>query len=359
MTIPLPRFFRARLFFVACACAALALPAHGETVADFYKGKRITFIIRAAPGGSYDAYSRLLGRYIVRFIPGNPTVLPVNMPGGGGLVALNHVTNVAPRDGTVLTMITESFPFDQALGTNKFLKVDLRTLNCIGNMDDSSQLLLTSRMSATKTLDDARKRVTIIGASGLGATSTALIALYNNTLGTKFKIIYGYNGGAEVTLAMDRNEVEGRGTSTPQVMAAASTSAPFNALIQTGVEKLKGYESVPLLSELASTPDQTAIFNFVSKAVAIARPVCAGPGVPADRVEALRKAFDATMADAEFQAEAEKLGMEMGPMSGQTLQQLIADLIDTPQDIRDKVKNALTVTSAEMRPGGAAKSTGE
>jgi tripartite-type tricarboxylate transporter receptor subunit TctC len=129
-----------------------AAPASAEPVADFYRGKQIKIYIRAAPGGNYDIYSRLLGRHIARFLPGNPSVLPVNMPGGGGLVALNYVARVAPRDGTVITMITQSFPMDQALGLDKNLKVDLRTLNWIGNMSETNEFFYTAKSSPTKTL---------------------------------------------------------------------------------------------------------------------------------------------------------------------------------------------------------------
>ena len=129
----------------------LAQPAAAaDPVADFYRGKQIKLYIRAAPGGNYDIYSRLLGRHIGRFIPGNPSVLPINMPGGGGLVALNYVANVAPRDGTVLTMITQSFPMDQTLGLDRNLKVDLRTLNWIGNMSETNEFFYTAKSSPTR-----------------------------------------------------------------------------------------------------------------------------------------------------------------------------------------------------------------
>src|SRR6266852_7526911 len=144
----------------AIAVAALAAPAIAQPVADFYRGKQIKIYIRAAPGGNYDVYSRLIGRHIGRFLPGNPTVLPINMPGGGGLLALNYVANVARHDGTVLTMITQSFPMDQALGLNRTLKVDLRTLNWIGNMSATNEFFYTAASSATKTLQDARARET-------------------------------------------------------------------------------------------------------------------------------------------------------------------------------------------------------
>src|ERR1700692_805853 len=143
----------------ACATALAALaaaPAFAEPVADFYRGKQIRIYIRAAPGGNYDIYSRLLGRHLARFIPGNPSVLPINMPGGGGLVELNYVANVAPRDGTVVTMITQSFPMDQALGLDKNLKVDLRSLNWIGNMSDTNEFFYTAKSPRTKTVHGAR-----------------------------------------------------------------------------------------------------------------------------------------------------------------------------------------------------------
>ena len=205
---------------VACCTVLAAIPAAADAIEEFYRGKQIRIYIRAAAGGNYDVYSRLLGRHMTRFIPGNPMVLPINMPGGGGIVALNYVANVAPKDGTVLTMITQSFPMDQALGLDKNLKVDLRTLNWIGNMSDTSMFFFTARSSPTRTLEDARKRETIVAATGVGSIMTQLAAVYNNTLGTRFKVIYGYPSGPDMSLAMERGEVEGRSTSNPQGLAS-------------------------------------------------------------------------------------------------------------------------------------------
>src|SRR6267154_3791113 len=290
-----------------------AAPAVADPVADFYRGKQIKIYVRAAPGGNYDIYSRLIGRHIVRFLPGNPSVLPVNMPGGGGLVALNYVANVAPRDGTVLTMITQSFPMDQVLGLNRTLKVDLRTLNWIGNMSDTNEFFYTAASSATKTLQDARRRETPVAATGAGSIMTQLAALYNNMLGTKFKVIYGYPSGPDMTLAMERGEVEGRSTSNPQVLGASKSEivARYNFLVQAGLRKLPGYEEVPLLRDLAGDADQQAVFDFISRAVVVARPIATNPDVPPDRVAALRRAFDAAMADSDFLREAQLQGLEI------------------------------------------------
>src|SRR5258705_1190096 len=222
------------------ATFALAAPAAAEPVADFYRGKQIRIFIRHGAGGNYDIYSRLLSRHMTRFIPGNPMIVPVNMPGGGGIVALNYVANAAPRDGTVLSMITQTFPTDQALGLEKNLKVDMRTLNWIGNMSNTNEFLYTAKSSPTRTLDDARRRETIVAATGLGSIMTQLAAVYNSVLGTKFKVIYGYPSGPDMTLAMDRGEVEGRSSSNPQVFAptAAEVLAKYNFIIQAGMRKI-------------------------------------------------------------------------------------------------------------------------
>ena len=322
-----------------------------EDVAAFYSGKQLKLIVRAAPCGSYDVYSRLLGRHIVNHIPGNPSAIPVHMPGGGGIKAFNYVANIAPKDGTVLTMVTQSFPMDQALGTNKNLGADLRELNWIGNMSDSNQVVVTWHTARTKTLEDAKTRETIIGATGVGSTSSQLTAFYNHTLGTKFKFIYGYPSSPEIALAMERGEVEGRSTSTPQIYLPQGAPPQANFLIQTGTKKLEGFPQVPLLLDLARNPDERAMFDFISKASSIARPIAVAAGVPAERVQALRRAFDATFADAAFIREADGQGMEISLTKGEDLQRFVADMVSAPPAILEKVRLAIQVKSAEALPG--------
>jgi tripartite-type tricarboxylate transporter receptor subunit TctC len=344
---------RLRLSAAVALAVLAAVPAAADPVADFYRGKQVKLYIRAAPGGNYDVYSRLLGRHMVRFLPGNPGLLPVNMPGGGGLVALNYVANVAPRDGTVLTMITQSFPMDQVLGLNRTLKVDLRTLNWVGNMSDTNEFFYTSVGSATKTLQDARRRETPVAATGAGSIMTQLAALYNNMLGTRFKVIYGYPSGPDMTLAMERGEVEGRSTSNPQVLGAtkAEVTAKYNFLIQTGMRKLPGWEEVPLLRDLAVDADQRSVFDFISKAVVVARPIVTNPGVPPDRVAALRAAFDAAMADPDFIREAQLMGLEISATSGQELEKIILDMLGTPPAVLAKIAKAIEIKAIEPAKG--------
>jgi tripartite-type tricarboxylate transporter receptor subunit TctC len=327
--------------------------AAADPIADFYKGKQLTIIIRATPGGNYDNYSRLLGRYIVRHIPGNPVAVPVNMPAGGGLAAFNHVMNIAPKDGTVITMITETFPMDQALGLNKSLSIDLRRMNCIGNMSDSNQMLLTRQDSPTRTLAEAKQRQTVIGASGIGSTSTELVALYNNMLGTRFKIIYGYSSGPEITLAMERGEVEGRSTGTPGSLLPPANAKPgqppYNFLIQTGMKKQRGYAEIPLLRDLATDEDSKAVFEFFSAAISLARPVCMAPGVPPERVAALRRAFDETMTDPAFLADAARLHEEVRPVAGAELQNRAGQIVGATPGAIALLKESMSGKSVSCR----------
>ena len=334
------------------AATLIAAPAAGDDITDFYRGRQIRIYIRAAPGGNYDIYSRLVGRYIARYLPGNPMVLPFNMPGGGGLVALNYVANVAPQDGTVLTMITPSFPMDQALGLDKNLKVDLRKLGWIGNMSDSSIIYFTQKSSPTRTLADAQRRVTLVAATGNGSIVPQLVAVYNNMLGTQFKIIFGYPSGPDMTLAMERGEVEGRSTTNPQILlgrgaSTADIRAHFNFIVQTGMKKLPGYEYVPLLRDLARNDDERRIFDFVSQAVAISRPVVTTPNVPPGRVTALRRAFDAALADPKLLAEAHRLELEIAPMTGEKVQAFVEDMLNTPPEVLAKIAKALQLRSPE------------
>lgn len=337
---------RGLLFFLGLGCA---MPALADPIEEFYRGRQLTVYIRAAPGGNYDVYSRILGRFMARHIPGNPSILPVNMPGGGGLVALNYVANIALKDGAALTMITQSFPMDQALGLDKNLKIDMRSLNWIGNMSNTNEFLFTRKDSPTKTLEDARRRETVVAATGIGSIVTQLSAVYNNILGTNLKVIYGYPSGPEMTLAMERGEVEARSTSNPQVLGStkAEVVAKYNFLIQTGMKKIPDYLEVPLARDLARSPQDQLVLDFVSKAAAISRPVVTNQGVPKERVNALRRAFDAAMVDPQFLAEAAQLNLEIDPKSEEELQQLVIDLLDAPPDTLRLVSSAIRLKGAE------------
>ena len=321
---------------------AFAQDAASSDVANFYRGKQMRIIIRSGPGGGFDLYSRLLARHIVKHIPGNPTMVAQNMPAGGGLAAISYVGEVAPQDGTVLTMIGQSLPFDQALGYTPSFKQDLRTFHWIGNLSDSNILTYTWHTRGIKSMNDARPREVSLGSTGAGDVGSWLPELYNSVLGTKFKIINGYTGFAQVKLAMERGEIDGFGanplasivSTQPQLMQDRLISI----LVQVGLRKEKELPDVPLLTELARTDDEREVLGFVTKAMSVGRPIGVGPGVPTDRVEALRKAFDATLTDPDFIAEAKKSRMDIGPMDGVTVQRLIEDVQSAPAELRAKVR---------------------
>ena len=277
-----------------------ASPATADAVADFYRGKQIRVIVRTLPATDYDAYSRLIARFMGKYIPGNPSMIVVNMTGGGGIIAANYMAEVAPRDGTVIGIVSQGLAADQALGQSPQLKANLREFNWIANVVFSNQLLVTWHTSQTKTLEDAKQRVTTIGTTGAGSASVQYPLFYNSVLGTQFKIIFGYRSGAEIDLAMERGEVEGRGTNPySSYMATHPTWIPQNKiipLVQAGVEKEPELPNVPLILDLPVAPAQDRPLLAVHGARStVGRPLATTPGVPADRVAALRRAFDAAV----------------------------------------------------------------
>jgi tripartite-type tricarboxylate transporter receptor subunit TctC len=329
-------------------CSILLLgsaPALADSVSDFYKGKQMRMIVRTTVGGDYDQYSRLLARFIGKHIPGNPSIIVVNMPGGGGITAANYMAQVAPHDGTVFGIVSQGLATDQALGVSPQLKADLREFNWIGNVVYSNQLLVVWKTSPTKTIEDAKKRETTIGTTGAGSASVQYPAFYNNVLGTKFKIVFGYPGGQHIDLAMERGEVEGRGTNPYSGwMASKPTWIPTKQiipLIQAGLEKEPALPDVPLIIDQPVKPEDKPLLRFMAEASTVGRPFATTPGVPAERVAALRAAFEATLKDPEFIAAAAQENMEIRSMNGDKMQQIIFGLLGSPQDVRARVKTAL------------------
>ncbi len=337
------------LIAMPLALAALALPAKPaaaqQAIADFYKGKQLRFIIRSEAGGGYDLASRLIASHIVRHIPGNPTIIPQNMPGAGGITSVNYVAEIAPRDGTVLTLLGQALPMDQSLGYTPSLKADLRSFSWIGNLGASNLLSYIWHTSPTKTMEDAKKRETLMGGTGAGSSTTWVPQVFNKVIGTQFKGINGYKSGNDVRLAMERGEVEGYGTSAWSSLIGASPELVhknlINIIVQIGLEKEKDLPQIPLLTDFARDAESAAILGFISKGFAVGQPIGAGPGIPADRLAALRKAFDETMVDPAFIAAAQKNGTDLKPMTGDQLAHLIDDLLGAPQAIKDKVRSVM------------------
>ncbi len=332
-----------RVVLAAAACACLV--ATGARGADFYAGKTITLTTYGAPGDSYDLYARLLSRHYARHIPGAPLFIVINEPGGGGLRAINHAGVTAPRDGAFLTVASQALLILEATG-QPGLQTSIGQFNWLGSFTQSNNVTVTWRTSRVKTLRDAIARETIVGATGAGGGSSAGPLIYNATLGTKFKLVYGYEGGVDIDLAMRRGEVDGRGNNTWAGYKATAKDAirngDLNVLIQTGLRKEPDLPDTPLFLDLVKgDAAREPVAAFMSYAVSIARPLAAPPGVPADRVALLRRAFDETMKDPEFLAEAAKLGAEIDPMSGERAQDVVARVLATPRPVVNQIQATL------------------
>lgn len=321
----------------ALALVAVA-PARAE---DFYAGKTLAIAVHVGVGGTYDSYIRLLSRHIGRHIPGLPNVVVVNQVGGGGLLSFNHMARVAPQDGTWIAQVTQSLILHELTG-QQGMRASLGAAQWIGNLSQSNNVAMVWPTSKIRTIAQARVAEFKVGATGVGATSAQLPALYNALLGTKFKLIIGYKSSAEMDLACERGELDGRTvTAWPTFVAGLprETAAKVDALLQAGARKDPALPHVPLLSdEVRGDPDKEAIADFMTLNWAMTRPIAAGPGVPQERVALLRRAFDATMKDREFLAEAARMAAEIDPMSGEDVQRSVAQVLATPRELVTKIQ---------------------
>ena len=328
-----------RLLALLTALSALAFaaaPAAAQSVADFYRGKTITMVVGTSPGGDYDLRLRMVARHIGRHIPGNPTVVVNNMPGGGGLVVANWLANVAAKDGTAAAAITQNLPVHQATGASG-IKFDVREFNWIGNTTDTPNVINSWHTTGIRTIEDVMTRDLIVGATGTASGSFLYPHALNRLVGTKFKIVTGYPGGNDINLAMERGEVGGRGSNSwaswkstrPQWLAEKKVFI----LVQVGVKRNPELAEVPTMQELAKNDADRQVLEFISADTAISRPLVTNAGVPRERVAALRRAFDATMKDPEFLAEAERTKTDISPMTGEEAQKIAAATINTPADV--------------------------
>lgn len=329
-----------RSLYIGLFCASLTLTtAQADPIEDFYKNKSIDLIIGYSPGGTYDLYARLVGRFIGDHIPGQPKVVPRNMPGGGSRVATSYIYTVAPKDGTVMGTGDQSMSIEQVMGDSG-VTFDTSKLQYIGNPNEENNTLATWYTSGIKTVEDARKIEIPVGATG-GSTSSQYPKAMNALLGTKFKIIMGYPRGNDINLALEKGEVAARGSNSWSSWKATRPDwlrdKKINIIVQIGLKKAPDLQDVPLLMDLAQNADDRAVLKLLSASVTIGRPLYVGPAVPQARVEALRAAFDETMKDPTFLATAKTEKFDINPVSGVELQKIIGDIIATPKPITDRL----------------------
>lgn len=316
-----------------------AVPAVAE---DFYAGKTISISTHTSPGGGYDTYLRLLARHLPRHIPGRPSIMVINMPGAGGLLAFNQAGRVAPRDGTYLTLVSQGLLVHEATG-QPGMQVSLRDFSWLGNLSQSNIVTVTWHATGIAAINDAKLRDVTVGSTGAGSISVQIPNLLNALLGTRFRIIYGYKGGAEMNLAMARGELDGRGANTWASYKASSPAevreGRLNVLMQIGLRKDPDLLHTPLLNDVvAGNPIYEPIARFMSLSLTITRPLAAPPGVPDERVRLLRHAFSETMKDPAFLADAERVGSEIDPMGGEEVQHAVMQILATPKDVADRTQ---------------------
>jgi tripartite-type tricarboxylate transporter receptor subunit TctC len=331
------------------SCAALvfactvAEPVHADAVADFYAGRTLSVLVGHSAGGGYDLYARTLSRFLGRHIPGQPNVVPQNMPGAGGLRLANYLYSVAPKDGSVIGTFSRSIPTLPLLSPQSGF--DGSKFGWLGSMSSDTSLCLTGSNSPVKTWHDMLAKPLVMGGQSPGSDSDIYARLYKNVLGARIKLVSGYPGTNDITLAMERGEVDGIcGLSWGTIKIAHSAwikQNSVNLLLQAGLKKNAELPDVPFALDVIDDVEKKQVLYLHFAPQGMGRPIAAPPGIPEDRKATLTRAFDATMRDPELIAEAARLGMEIDPMSGDEIDALLAQLYATPGEVRAKAAKAI------------------
>ena len=318
--------------------AVAAQPAASQTsVENFYKDKKVRMLVGYGVGTGNDLYMRLLARHIGRHIPGAPTITPENMPGAGSMVMMNHLYNVAARDGTAIGVPSRNLAVEPLLG-NEQARYDALKFTWLGSMSRDVSTCITWHTSGVRTIEDARRREVTVGATGAPADSNIFPKLLNAFLGTRFKTVLGYPDSAAVGIAMERRELDGYCSFTWSAIKSARpqwiAERQISVILQLSLNKHPELADVPLVMDLAKDEASRQVFALAFGTQKMGRPVAAPPEVPADRAQALRQAFDATMTDAQFGEDARRSGLELdSPISGKDVADILKQIYATPKDL--------------------------
>jgi tripartite-type tricarboxylate transporter receptor subunit TctC len=318
---------------------ALCAPAAADAIEDFYRGKQVKFIISSATGGDYDQWSRMIARFLGKHIPGNPIIVPQNMPGAGQITATNHLFNTAAQDGTVIGMIGRNLPND-ALMKKEGVRFDPLKFNWLGSPELTNRVCAVVDTAPVKKAEDLFQNEVLVGGAGSGTALSTTPVLLQRLLGMKFKLIEGYGNSQAVLLAIERGEVPGICQTYSSLRSSRPewfSSGKLKVLFNTERHPLEGLNA-PTVFDFVKNEDQRKVLSLYTSSVELGRPIVAPPNVPKERVEALRKAVADTLKDPELLEESKKAGMEMTYVSGPEIASLIADLMSTSPEIVDKMK---------------------
>jgi tripartite-type tricarboxylate transporter receptor subunit TctC len=330
--------------------AALPPSAPAQTVEEFYRGKAITMLVGSGAGGGYDTYARVFARHMSRHIPGNPAIIAKNMPAAAGLAAASALYTTADRDGSTIAAFTNGAAMEPLFG-NAGARYDARAFNWLGSIGKLRNVCATWHQSPVKTIAAARAREVIVAAAGATSNTAIVPKALNALIGTKFKVIAGYDTGAGLTLSIERGEAEGIcGLSWSTIKASRPhwiRDRLLNVIVQMGLQKLPDLPDVPSALDLVTDAESKQVLELILIRQEAGRPFAAPPGVPADRLAALRDAFEATLRDGEFRAEAERAQLEIEPLTASEIETLLARAYGAPKAIVQKA-------AALIEPGSRA-----
>ena len=329
---------------VALATALLWPDVSARAQDDFYKGKRIDLYVGSDSGGAYDGYARLVARHMSKHIPGNPGIVVKNMPGAGGMRLANYIYTVARPDGTEIAILNQGAAMSQALNETG-VQYDARRMNWIGSTHSTVNVAFAWHTSPVKTIQDAQRQELIVGTTGAGSATSFYPELMNQFLGTRFKVVGGYKSSTEMMLAIERGEVNGRGAYNWANLRDQTDwvrEKKVNILVQMGAERAPDLPDIPLMQELAKNEADREVLEFVSLSPALGRPFVAPPGLPPERLAMLRAAFNATMRDPEFLADAATSKLEIEPMSGEKLADLVERTLRASSETIKRAKLAMS-----------------
>jgi tripartite-type tricarboxylate transporter receptor subunit TctC len=332
----------------------VALSGIAVAQGDFYKGKTIELIISTGVGGGLDANARMVARHLSKHIPGNPTIVAKNMPGAGHVRAANYIYNQAPKDGATIGTLIPAFVIAQLLHRTDAVQFDAAKMQWLASTSASNSTVYVSKATGVNTIEDAKKKSVLMGGTGAGSYTTLYPIIMNHVLGTQFKIVSGYTSTAEIGLAMEREEVQGRAgnnfnslkSENPELLKEGKIAI----LAQVGLERDPEFSSVPLLIDLAKNDEERQVLKLFSADVVIGRPFLTAPGVPADRVAILRKAFADLTKDPDFLKETAQANIDVSLVEGEKVQKIVEDLINTPPEVLAKAKQAMEPKNMVEKP---------
>jgi tripartite-type tricarboxylate transporter receptor subunit TctC len=304
----------------------------------------VTIYVAGTAGGGIDLYARLVGRHLGRHIPGKPSVTVQLMPGAGGIRAANFLAEQAPRDGTAITTFAGGPILEPLIGARN-PGYDMSRFTWVGAVTKDIGLCMAWGASPFRTIDDVKKQQMIVGGTGAGSETDTWPVVLNDVLGTKFKLVTGYVGSQETILAIERGETHGRCVFSQSALKIAKPDwlrdKKINVLLLTALEKSPDFPGVPAVVDLVAKPEDRALLELMVAPGAMARPFVAPPGVPANRATLIRRAFDATMQDPEFRAEAARIQADLAPTAGEDVQKLVERIYATPRPVIERVKKLL------------------